>query len=171
MTKSPSQYSVGDMVVHNGYGIGYIDAIESKPLNGVVVECFKVTTGNSTYWFPTDKASNPRIHPVASREKVQDAIEILRSPPSDLENNPLQWKERIKAVEEDGSFLATSELVRDLAAQKAIKNIRHNEVQALKHYETRLLREWAAGMNLGIDEIRANLAKYLEESQSHKSTG
>ncbi len=171
MIKSPLQYSIGDMVVHNDYGVGYIDAIETKPINGVGVECFKVATGNGTYWFPTERIDNPRIHAVASHEKIQNAIEILRSAPSDSENDPLQWKERIEAVEEDGSFLETSKLVRDLAAYKAKKNIRHNEVQALKQYEARLLREWAASMNLRIDEIRPTLAKCLQESQAHTLSG
>jgi len=116
MAKFSPIYSLGDMVVHRFYGVGQIEDVECKPLNGVEVECFKVKTENGIYWFPTDSLDNPRVHPVASEELIQKAIEILRSTPRSFENDPLQWKERIDDVQTKGDFLAISGLVRDLAA-------------------------------------------------------
>lgn len=167
MVKITPMYSLGDMVVHRYYGVGQIEGIERKPLNGIEVECFKVKTENGIYWFPTDSLDNPRVHPVASQELIQRAIEILRSAPQSLENDPLQWKERIDAVQTDGDFLAISSLVRDLTALKTKKKLNQTQDQALNNLEERLLREWAASLEVDAISIRPMLEAYLQESNTY----
>jgi RNA polymerase-interacting CarD/CdnL/TRCF family regulator len=167
MAKLTPTYSIGDMVVHRYYGIGQIDDIECKPLDGVKVECFKVKTDNGAYWFPTDSLDNPRVHPVASQELIQRAIEILQSAPHGLENDPIQWKERIDDVWADGDFLAISSLVRDLTALKTKNKLNRTQDQALTNLKDRLLREWAASLKVDEKSIRTKLRGYLRESDTH----
>ena len=159
-------YSLGDRIVHRFYGIGRIEDVECKPLNGIEVECFKVKTNNSVYWFPTDSLDNPRVHPVASKELIQRAIEILRSAPCSLENDPLQWKERIDDVQTKGDFLEISSLIRDLVALKSKKKLNRTQDQALKNMEERLLAEWAASLEVEPKTIRPILHTCLEESNT-----
>jgi len=166
MAKFSPIYSLGDMVVHRFYGVGQIEDVECKPLNGVEVECFKVKTENGIYWFPTDSLDNPRVHPVASEELIQKAIEILRSTPRSFENDPLQWKERIDDVQTKGDFLAISGLVRDLAALKMKKKLNRTQDQALNNMEERLLKEWAASLEVDAKSIRPMLHAYLQESNT-----
>lgn len=167
MAKFKPMYSLGDMVVHRNYGVGQIDDIECKPLNGVEVECFKVTTENGIYWFPTDSLDNPRVHPVASLDLIQRAIEILRSAPQSLENDPLQWKERIDHVQTGGDFLAISRLIRDLAALKTKKKLNETQDKALNNLEDRLLTEWAASLEVDAKSVRPKLLAYLQESHTY----
>jgi len=166
MAKSKPIYSIGDMIVHRIHGVGQIDDIESKPLNEVDVECFKVKTENGTYWFPTDSLDNPRIHPVASQELIQRAIEILQSAPESLEDDHLQWKARIENVQADGDLLAISSLVRDLAILKIKKKLNRTQDQAFKNLKNRLLREWAAGLGVNAQSIRPKLQACLQESNA-----
>ena len=135
MTKFSPTYSLGDMVVHRNYGVGQIEDIECKPLNGIEVECFKVSTENGIYWFPTDSLDNPRVHAVASQDIIQKATEILRGAPHDLDIEPLQWKERIDDVQTGGDFLAISRLIRDLAALKTKKKLNQTHDKALNNLE------------------------------------
>ena len=167
MAKLTPTYSIGDMVVHRYYGIGQIDGIECKPFNGVEVECFKVKIENGDYWFPTDSLDNPHIHPVASQELIHRAIEILQSAPHGLENDPIQWKERIDDVLTDGDFLAISSLVRDLTALKTKIKLNRTQDQALTNLKDRLLREWAASLEVDAESIRPRLRAYLQESNTH----
>ena len=167
MAKSSPIYSPGDMIVHRFYGIGQIDGIEKKPLNGVQVDCFRVKTENGIYWFPIDSEDNPRIHPVASQELIQKAIEILQSAPHNLDNDPIQWKERIDDVLTDGGFLAISSLVRDLTALKTKKKLNRTLDQALYKLENRLLREWAASLEVDVKSIQPRLRAYLKTSSTN----
>lgn len=164
MAKKAPVYAIGDMVVHRFYGIGQIDAVENKPLNNGEVECFKVITDNGIYWFPTDSEDNPRVHPVASKKDIKKAVAILKSAPQDLEIDPIQWKERIDETQTEGGFLAISKLVRDLSALKKQKKLNRTQDQALNNLKNRLLREWAAGLEVDVDTIRPQLRAYLQES-------
>jgi len=167
MTKHSPVYSVGDKVVHRSYGVGQIDSIDSKPLNGVKIDCFKVTTENGIFWFPTDDLENPRVHPVASQELIQSAIEILQSAPHGLENDPFQWKERIDDVLADGGLLSISSLVRDLTALKTEKTLNRTLDQALNNFQDRLLKEWAASLEVDVKFIRPKLRACLQESNNN----
>jgi RNA polymerase-interacting CarD/CdnL/TRCF family regulator len=167
MTKLTHEYSLGDRIIHHYYGVGRIDGIESKLLHGNEVECFKVKTKNGVYWFPTDSVNNPRLNPVVSKELIQRAIEILRSAPHGLENDPIQWKERIDEVKSDGDFLAVSSLVRDLTALKTKKKLDQKQAQALKNLKDRLLREWAASLDVDVISIRPRLRAYLRKSNAY----
>jgi RNA polymerase-interacting CarD/CdnL/TRCF family regulator len=167
MSKFTPEYSLGDIVVHRDYGVGQIDGIERKPINGVEVDCFKVKTENAIYWFPTTSVDNPRLHQVASQELIQRAIEVLQSAPRGLENDPIQWKERIDDVQTRGDFLAISGLVRDLVALKKKKKLSRIQDQALNNLEERLLKEWAA--SLAVDErlFRPKLRAYIHEGNAN----
>jgi len=167
MEKLTPMYSIGDMVVHLNYGVGQIDGIEHRTVNEDKVECFKVKTTNGTYWFPTDSLDNPRIHPLASLELVKKAIEILQSAPGDLENDPIEWEERIDDVLNDGGLLAISSLVRDLSALKAQKKINRMHDQTLSNLTDRLLIEWAASLKVSTKSIIPRLRAYLKKSKSY----
>jgi RNA polymerase-interacting CarD/CdnL/TRCF family regulator len=167
VAKQSPAYSIGDMVVHRYYGIGKIESIDNKPFDGVKVDCFKVSTDNCVYWFPKDSLDNPRVHLVASPEMIEEAVEILQSAPEDIENDPIQWKERIDDVVADGSIIAISTLVRDLNALKMQKNLNRTQDQALSSLKDRLLREWAASMEVDANSIRPTLQAYLNKSNSY----
>lgn len=164
MKEFTPKYSLGDMVVHRYYGVGQIEGIEIKPINGIEVECFKVKTENSIYWFPTNTLDNPRVHPVASQALIQRAINILKSAPQNLENDPHRWKERIDDVQTAGDIIAISNLLRDLAAMKTQKKLNQTQDQALNNLEDRFLREWSASSGDDVNSIRPLLKTYLQES-------
>ena len=167
MAKVSSKYSIGDRVVHRNYGIGQIDGIENKPINGVQIDCFKVKTENSTYWFSTDSMDNPRVHLVASQELIQEAIEILQSTPHGLENDPIQWKERIDDVWANGDILGICSLIRDLTAFKSKNKLIRTQDQALNTLKDGLLREWSASSKVDVKLIRPKLRAYLQTSSTN----
>jgi RNA polymerase-interacting CarD/CdnL/TRCF family regulator len=159
-------YSIGDRVVHRAYGVGKIDSVEWKTLNGTEVEYFKVKTENGNYWFPKDTVDNPRIHPVASKELLKKVIKTLRSTPQGLENDQIEWTEQIDKVLVDGDFLAISGLVRDLSVLKEEKKLDRILSKGLKTLENRLLQEWAAAEEVNMDSIRPKIQTYLRESRA-----
>lgn len=166
MAKLKPKYSLGDRIIHHYYGVGQIDGIERKHLNGVEVECFKVKTKNGVYWFPTNGVDNPRVSPVANEEIIESAIDILRSAPDGLENDPVQWKKRIEEVKSSRDFLAVCRLVRDLAALKTKNKLNLNQAKALKNMKDRLISEWAASLEVDTNSIRPRLRAYLRESNT-----
>lgn len=167
MVKLTPIYSIGDKVVHRYYGSGQIDGIENKPLNGVQVECYRVNTQNSIFWFPTDSKDNPRIHPIATQEIIHEAIEIIKSVPNDLDDDPILLNERIDDVWVRGDILAVSKLIRDLTALKTKNKLGRSQDQVLNNLQDYLLREWAASSQVDIKSIRPKLRAYLASSNTN----
>ncbi len=166
MNTQNQAYKVGDIVVHNNYGVGTIILIENKPLNGGNIECFKVETKNGSFWFPTAAADNPRIKHVASKDVLQKAKQILSTAPEALETAPEFWKERIEDIRAEGKFLEICTLLRDLTILKTIKKLNRTQEQALNSLEDRLTREWAGSLKMPTNSIRPKIQAYLEKSKS-----
>jgi RNA polymerase-interacting CarD/CdnL/TRCF family regulator len=160
------QYSIGEWVVHNQYGVGQIKKTEIMPLHGEQTECFKVQVKDGSFWFPTDSSDNPRIRPVASEEIVSKVIKNLRRKPSNLIQNKKYWTQRIKDVSLHDDLLSISHLIRDLSAQKALKRLNDTQIRALSKFKDRLLLEWIAITGGDIKEIRSQFNKHISESKA-----
>lgn len=160
--KKEKMYKVGDWIVHRRYGVGKITKLEKKPLGGDPIECYRVKTRNSTYWFPSDQDENPRIRPVARPSIIDDIIEILQKDPKTLETDNKIWKKRINKVQSNGELIAIAKFIRDLYAKQALKKLTQTEEAAMNRYMTRLLREWSAITGESIEEIEPEIEKYLQ---------
>lgn len=163
MTEITSQYSVGDWVVHHAYGIGQIEKIVKKPIQGDLVSCFQVKTKNGAqWWFPSNNTDNPRIRPVVSQNLLQQAEKELQEPILGLDPDKAFWKDRINEVTTSGDFMATSQILRDLTVLKNQRKLNQMEVKAFNLFKDRLLSEWSTTMNIDIEIVRVKLRDYLE---------
>jgi len=114
--ESGNLYSPGDWVVHLYYGVGQINCIETKHIEGQKKKCYKVKTKHSTYWFSNTDTGNPRFRPVASEEIIKKVVYQLRRKAGRLNIDKEYWKKRIDEVKSYGDMLSISKLVRDLSA-------------------------------------------------------
>jgi RNA polymerase-interacting CarD/CdnL/TRCF family regulator len=164
MTEIASLYSVGDWVVHYAYGIGRIEKIEKKPINGDPVPCFQVKAQNgANWWFKKSSVENPRVRPVASPDVLLRAEEELQKPIRDLELDKNIWKNRIDKVNSDGNFIAITQIVRDLTILRTQRKLNQLEKKALSLFKERLLREWSATLDTDIEAVRGKLKHYLQK--------
>jgi RNA polymerase-interacting CarD/CdnL/TRCF family regulator len=166
MMESSTPYSVGDWVVHSYYGVGQIENLESKPINGETTRCYKVKTNNSTFWFPASDEDNPRVRPVASKEVISKMIKNLRRKSSKLDTDRKIWKNRIDEVQADGDLLSISIFIRDLSAQQVLRQLNQTEEDALEYFKERLLLEWASITDDDVEDLRIELNGYIKESQA-----
>jgi RNA polymerase-interacting CarD/CdnL/TRCF family regulator len=159
-----NQYSVGEWVVHSHYGVGQIKKTEVMPLHGEQTECFKVQVQDGAFWFPTNEVGNPRIRPVASQEIISKVIRNLRRKPGNLDKDKKYWAKRIKDASLQDDMLSISQLIRDLSAQQARKNLNDTQIKALSNFKESLVHEWAAITETDNTEIRRQLNNYIQES-------
>ena len=164
MTEIASLYSIGDWVVHYAYGIGRIEKIEEKPINGEAVPCFQVKAQNGAHWwFKRSNTENPRVRPVASPEVLQRAEEELQKPVQDLELDKKLWKSHIDEVMAGGNFIEITQIVRDLTILKTKRKLNQIENKALDLFKNRLLSEWSATMNTDMEAVQQKLRRYLQK--------
>lgn len=164
MKKTAKAYALGDRIVHQTYGVGEIEDIETRTLNGEALECFRVQTRNGEYWFPTELLANPRIHPVPAKDLIDQAIEILKTPSTELDTDPAVWQKRIEEVQKKWDVVETTTLVRDLAGLKGKQRLSQMQDKALNILGERLLKDWSAAVGVDVKTLRNTLKVYLKES-------
>lgn len=159
-------YSVGDWLVHTYYGVGQVKGIETKPLNQKRVRCYRVKTKDSIYWLPLNQDDNTRVRPVTSSRGIRHALKILEELPDNLEQDSKYWQNRVKEVRQDGSLIAISKLVRDLAVVQTRNKLTTTAAQAFEHYKERFLREWSIGLGIDIEQAQRKLTIKLDTLSS-----
>lgn len=165
-----SPYAIGDWVVHHAYGIGQIKGIEEKPIHGELIVCFRVkATEGAEWWFPRNGAENLRIRPVASLDLLQRAQKELQKTAQALDPDRNMWRLRINEVRASDDLIATSQLVRDLTILRTQRKFNQTETTALSHFTDRLLREWAASLNVEVEVIRPKLSRLLQVCKDQAS--
>lgn len=164
--ETSTTYSVDDWIVHAYYGLGKIKKVEVKPINGEDTKCFKVTTKDSTFWFPTADDDNPRIRPIETKEIIHKVIKNLRRKSNKLDTERKFWKKRIDEVQSSGDLISTSILIRDLSAQQVLRNLNQTEEDALERFKKRLLLEWSLITQDPVQELQSEIHDYIQESQA-----
>jgi RNA polymerase-interacting CarD/CdnL/TRCF family regulator len=91
-------------------------------------------------------------------------IKNLRRKPGNLDKDKKYWAKRIKDSSSQDDLLSISQLIRDLSAQQAQKNLNDSQIKALSNFKESLIHEWAAITGTDITEIRRQMNNYLHES-------
>jgi RNA polymerase-interacting CarD/CdnL/TRCF family regulator len=163
MKATDQAYVSGDWIVHLYYGVGQIVGVEKKYLEGHTVSYFKVKTKDSTIWIPVKHSDNVRVRPIANKEEIREALNILKRKPRQMSDDHTKRKSRIKNVKEDGTLKSIARIVRDLNARQVETKLNDSEERALNQFTDRLLSEWAACLGIKIEEARKHLYRILQK--------
>ncbi|MDH5506114.1 MAG: hypothetical protein OEZ02_02705 [Anaerolineae bacterium] len=169
MTNNSASYAKGDWIVHLYYGVGQIKGIEKKAIGGEKTEYFKVSTGSSTFWVPVKDPDTTRIRPVASKQKMRNAIKVFKSAPEPLSQDHNERKRQIGEVMADLSLIATAELIRDLCVRKVEHKLNPSEEKALLQLSENLTREWSVSMEIEIEKAQTKYQDIIQELQASVS--
>lgn len=171
MEKQQHEFSPGMWVVHQNYGVGYIEDIEEKVMQQRAGEYFRIETDNSTLWVPTDEADN-YLRPIATKQRINDMIEALKRPPKKMNAQFLSRKKRINEVGKSNSPIDLARLVRDLWGRRQKRGrLSNTEETAFQRLTQRLLNEWATSTNQEFEEVESRMYDLLsQERQSALAT-
>ncbi len=153
----------GNWIVHAFYGVGQIQGLEKKRLEGKDVFYYRVENEESTFWIPVQQVMTDRIRPVASESKLQEAIEALEERPQKMGNHK-ERQLRIKEIRSQGLLLPTACLVRDLSYGDATKKLSFSEHDVLDELKKRLIMEWSVVLGISPGEARRQLNKKLPQA-------
>ncbi|HZD56903.1 MAG TPA: CarD family transcriptional regulator [Anaerolineales bacterium] len=154
-------YSKGDWIVHQYHGVGQIKGIVKKKLNGKETRYYRVKTHDSTFFVPVKKADNQRIRPLTSRAKFKKALKILERPPEAMSSDHNTRRSRIRQAKSEGTVEYFLEIIRDLTARERDSKLNTTETRALRRFKNRVLYEWAACMDIDVEEAREQLEARL----------
>ncbi|MCE5313628.1 MAG: CarD family transcriptional regulator [Armatimonadota bacterium] len=84
--------NIGDTVLHPRYGVGTIDAIERREQDGECREYYVIPKPSlcSTIFVPVDSADELGLRPVATADKLKQALQILSGDGEGPQNDGLR---------------------------------------------------------------------------------
>jgi CarD family transcriptional regulator len=163
-------YSVGDKVVHPGYGPGVIKLIERRQVIGEAKRYYviEMQTGGGTLMTPVAGADDVGLRPAVSMTVIEHLFDLLAAPPQVLASD---FRERQEAVEErlkQSDVLVVAEVIRDLAWHEASHGLTKRDGQLKQRAEDLLSSELALVKEIdqqeALEEIQAVVGEAIRQA-------
>ena len=167
MNKEQKAYRKGEWVVHQSYGVGQIQGIETRQISGEENRYYhlKLKTSSSHIWIPVAKLAED-ARPLTPPEKFQKAVAVLERPAHQMASQLNQRTRRIAEVRSQNSPTALARLLRDLwARQKERGALSQTETNALRRITQRFLGEWAVCMGLDLEAAEEKMHQRLQRGR------
>lgn len=157
-------FSCGDDVVHQRFGVGTIVSIEEMEFGGDgPCVYYRVDFGKTTLWVPVKIPKSRGLRPVTPKRDLARYRSVLESRPVHLNDNFRKRQSELEDRMDHGTFQALCEVVRDLSARNREKVLSNYELTLLRRTRAAMDSEWARSSNLSmihaVDEIDALLRK------------
>jgi len=170
MKVEQSIYLRGDWIVHARYGVGQVQGIEKKALDGKQKLFFKVKTFDGVYWLPVVNTEVDYIRPITNEGKIKRALTVIRKPPEQLSSNHFQRSRDISEALSEISLLAKARMIRDLHGKQEETKLNLNEENALAKMKRQFLNEWSVVEELDMEVLEERLEQALAASVKKRSS-
>jgi CarD family transcriptional regulator len=162
-------YSVGDKVVHPGYGPGIIRHVERRQVIGEAKRYYVIDmqSGGGTLMTPVAKADEVGLRPAISSKLMERLLHSLKEAPRTLSED---FKERQTEIEERlgvGDLFITAQVLVDLTWHSQDHNLTKRDTQLMQRAEELVAGEMALvkeiEMKAAHEEIQSILAEAVRE--------
>ncbi|MFC2046318.1 CarD family transcriptional regulator [Chloroflexota bacterium] len=162
-------YSVGDKVVHPGYGPGVITGVERRQVIGEEKRYYviDILTGGTTLMTPVAQAKNVGLRPALSDAEVKRLLRVLKKPPNALS---FDFRERQNFIEErlkESDVFVTAEVMRDMTWYGQTRGLTKRDTQLLQRAEELVGGElaliWDVDVAEATDQVQAILAEVIRK--------
>ena len=164
ITTNPTrEFQAGDLAVYPAHGVGRIESIESKVVNGEEHDFYimKVLENAMVIMIPTNNVESVGLRDVIGRDEIPKVYEIMQSKQSSASENQT-WNRRYREYMDKiktGSPYEVAEVFRDLYLLKLTKDLSFGERKLYDTAQGLLVRELSTAKDTDqqtiISEIKA----------------
>ncbi|HMA84657.1 MAG TPA: CarD family transcriptional regulator [Desulfosalsimonadaceae bacterium] len=150
-TFKSKSFQVGDLAVYPAHGVGRIESIESRTINGAKHDFYimKILDNGMVIMIPTMNVDSVGLREVIPEDKIPEIYSILQQKKDEIFDNQT-WNRRYKEYMDKiktGSLYDVAEVFRDLFLLKLIKDLSFGERKLLDTAKGLLLRELCTAKN------------------------
>ncbi len=143
--KSIRTFQVGDLAVYPAHGVGRIEAIESKTVNGAKYDFYimKVLENDMVIMIPTSNVDSVGLRDVISEKEIPQIYDIMRKR-RDVMADSQTWNRRYREYMDKiktGSLYEVAEVFRDLFILKTTKDLSFGERKLYDTAQILLVKE------------------------------
>ncbi len=164
-------FQVGDLAVYPAHGVGEIQAIESRVVNGEKHDFYilKVLENGMVIMIPTDNVDSVGLRDIIDRKEIPKVYDVMRSRNEGLPDNQT-WNRRYREYMDKiktGSLYDVAEVFRDLSLLKMTKDLSFGERKLYDTAQILLVRELSTAKNADEKTIIAEIeALFVSETSN-----
>ncbi|WP_319408170.1 CarD family transcriptional regulator [uncultured Desulfosarcina sp.] len=162
-TASVKRFKVGDLAVYPAHGVGRIESIETKVVNGEEHDFYimKVIENAMVIMIPTWNVESVGLRDVIQKKDIPKIFDVMRSrqeQPIDNQTWNRRYREYMEKIK-TGSLFEVAEVYRDLSLLKTTKDLSFGERKLYDTAQNLLVKELSTAKNKNeksiINEIEA----------------
>ena len=143
--QSLKEFQVGDLAVYPAHGVGRIESIESRTINGDKHDFYimKIIDNGMVIMIPTSNVESVGLREVIHESQIPEIYSVLKEKKDDIFDNQT-WNRRYKEYMDKiktGSLYDVAAVFRDLFVLKLAKDLSFGERKLLDTAKGLLLRE------------------------------
>ena len=155
------EFQIGDLAVYPAHGVGEIQAIESRDINGEKHDFYimKVLENGMVIMIPTSNVVSVGLRNIIDKKEVPKVYEVMRFRKDGLPDNQT-WNRRYREYMDKiktGSLYDVAEVFRDLFLLKLTKDLSFGERKLYDTAQVLLVRELSTAKNKDEDAILSEL--------------
>jgi CarD family transcriptional regulator len=160
------RFQVGDLAVYPAHGVGRIEAIESRVINGEKHDFYimKILENNMVIMIPTSNVQSVGLRDVISAKEIPKVMDVIKAK-RELAVDNQTWNRRYREYMDKiktGSLFEVAEVFRDLSLLKMNKDLSFGERKLYDTAHTLLIKELSTAKKVDeksvVSEIEALFA-------------
>jgi CarD family transcriptional regulator len=144
--KTPlKRFQVGDLAVYPAHGVGKIESIESRVINGETHDFYimKILENGMVIMIPTSNVESVGLRDVIAKKEIPKIMDVIKSR-RDLAVDNQTWNRRYREYMDKiktGSLYEVAEVFRDLSLLKLTKDLSFGERKLYDTAHVLLIKE------------------------------
>jgi CarD family transcriptional regulator len=156
-SKKSKRFEVGDLAVYPAHGVGRIEAIETKVVNGEEHDFYimKIVENGMVIMIPTWNVESVGLRDVIGKKEIPKIMEVIQSK-RELAIDNQTWNRRYREYMDKiktGSLYEVAEVFRDLSLLKLTKDLSFGERKLYDTAYNLLIKELSMANNEDEDTV------------------
>ena len=167
--KKSKRFEIGELAVYPAHGVGRIEAIESKMVNGQKHEFYilKVLENNMVIMIPTANVESVGLRSVINSSEIPDILDVIRKKRGASVDNTQTWNRRYRGFMDKiktGSVFDVAEVMRDLYRLQVEKSLSFGEKKMLETARNLVVKEIAMARSKSEETTQAEIEQIFEKN-------
>jgi len=163
------QFQVGDLAVYPAHGVGRIEAVESRVINGEKHDFYimKVLENSMVIMIPVRNVEAVGLRDVIRKEEIPKLYAVMqkdREAPGDTQTWNRRYREYMEKIK-TGSLYDVAEVFRDLYLLRLAKDLSFGERKLFDTATALLLRELSTAKNADEATIMSEIESLFNEPE------
>jgi CarD family transcriptional regulator len=160
-------YKVGQLAVYPAHGVGIIEAVEEKKINGEAHRFYilRIMENDMVIMVPTNNAEQVGLRPVITSREVKKVYAILKDHDVVIENQTWnrRYRDYMKKIK-TGSVFEVAHVLRDLFLLRSDKELSFGERKMLDTARNLLVKEISIARKATEESIEAEVESFFAAS-------